>query len=45
MCVLGLKLETDIKSGGKATWARVRGEVQFYSKTTPMAYALSSYMP
>ena len=25
--------------------ARVRGEVQFYSKTTPMAYALSSYMP
>ena len=25
--------------------ARVRGEVQFYSMTTPMAYVLSSYMP
>ena len=35
MCVLGLKLETDIKSGGKVTWARVRGEVQFYSKASP----------
>ena len=35
MCVLGLKLETDIKSGGKATWARVRGEVQLSSKASP----------
>ena len=35
MCVLSLKLETDIKPGGKVTWARVRGEVQFYSKASP----------
>ena len=43
MCVLGLKLETDIKSGGKATWARVRGEVQFYSKASPYLFN-SSFM-
>ena len=35
LCVLSLKLETDIKPGGKVTWARVRGEVQFYSKASP----------
>ena len=35
MCVLSLKLETDIKPGGKVTWARVRGKVQFYSKASP----------